>query len=106
MQYTKENIVEGINAKIDEIFGSDETTRLIGNMYKKTLLSYPKEIEQNVLEWINDDTITEIDYHGISIKELVDDLSLQNAQMPQLFKNFITFRDYNFVDQMLCYRGL
>jgi hypothetical protein len=106
MKYTRENIIEGIDAKLNQVFGQCPATRPLEDVYKEVLRNYPAELEQNILEWINGETISEINYHGISVREVMDDLSLEDCQIPRLFKNFIIYRNYNFVDKMLCYRGL
>lgn len=106
MRYTRENIVEGINAKLDELYCGSETSATMKSIYSKSLLDYPIEIEQNILEWVNDEPFTYVDCHGISIKEIVDDLSLSKYKIPRLIKNFINFKACGFVGPAICYRGL
>ena len=57
MKYTKENIAEGIKAKIDVI----NEPEVIKHKFVKKISEYPIEIEQNILEWINDEFLTNID---------------------------------------------
>jgi hypothetical protein len=103
VKYTKENIVDGIYAKLDRIFGSDPMYKGVCEMFKVTLPEYPKEIEQNVLEWVNDEPFSEIDCHGISVKHVVEIKNLSDAHMPQVFENFITFQKNGFEGNAVCY---
>ena len=106
MKYTRENIIEGIKAKLDEMFGENSTTEPMSVMFKNVLPQYPIEIEQNVLEWINNEPITEVDCHGISIKHIMDRKNLSEFHMPQLIKNFIDFKNNGFVGDIVCYKWL
>lgn len=103
MRYTKENIVDGIYAKLDEIFKVDSIYKPVGDMFKLILINYPEEIEQNVLEWVNGDPLTEVDCHGVSIKDIVETRNLSDAHMPQIIKNFITFKKNGFKGSNVCY---
>ena len=106
MKYTKENIIEGINAKLDEIVAKNPDLTGICNVYRASLPNYPIEIEQNMLEWINDLPLTEIDCHGASIKGVMESRKLPDHFFPALVRNFITYKKYNFAcGTYICYEG-
>lgn len=105
MKYTKENIVEGIYAKLDEMQGDPVLVELFKTEYKNILVNYPKELEQNVLEWINDLPITEIKYHDCSIKKVLDGMELSVDFFPMVLRNFIAYEKDNCNNVLLCYSG-
>lgn len=92
MKYTEKNIIDGINAKIDNMY-SDSGMR---QWYKYRLPQYPKEIEQNVLEWINDAPITEVDCHGESVLDIMNAWNLDTSYIPLIIDGFIKFAKTNF----------
>lgn len=49
----------------DAIDGSDIYLSL-------TIPYFPKELYPNLVEWINDEPLSDIDFHGISLKKMVD----------------------------------
>lgn len=105
MKYTKENIIEGIYAKLDEMQGDPVLVEAAKQSYKKSLVNYPIEVEQNVLEWINDLPITAIDCHGTSIKKVLDGMELSIEFFPMVLENFIYFKETGFSNVLLCYSG-
>jgi hypothetical protein len=106
MKYTRENIVEGINAKLNKLVDENPILSPMCNVYRTILLNYPIEIEQNVLEWINNLPITKVDCHGISIKEVMERKQVKDVYFPIVVQNFIRFKDNGFVGTMTCYEGL
>ena len=100
MRYTKENIVAGIYAKIDSLDNISDRKK---NIFKRKLPDYPKEIEQNVLEWINDLPLTDVDCHGESIIKVMKLFNLDNSAIPYLIKNFIDYKESNFRVYRACY---
>lgn len=100
MQYTRENIIDGILTKIDSMHTISERQK---NRLKKELVNYPIEIEQNILEWVNDLPITEVDCHGESIKHVMKIFDLTEEDVPYLIKNFINFKDSGFRVYTACY---
>lgn len=105
MKYTVENIQEGIALKLDELF-NDDLSKPTANVLKFLFKEYPKEIEQNILEWINDMPFTDIDCHGQSFGHIATSMNLSKYQIPQLIENFIIFKQLNFNDPIVCYRHL
>lgn len=93
MVYTKENIMDGIYAKIDAMPNVDEADKEI---WRRRLVQYPKEIEQNVLEWVNNLPITEVDCHGESIKKTMDRWGLDKDCIPSVINGFVKFKKGNF----------
>lgn len=107
MKYTRENIVEGINAKLDEMYGKDPMLVGACALYKSILPDYPIEIEQNVLEWVNGAPLTDIDCHGVSIKRIMENRNLKEWYFPVVLRNFIMFKRNDFEGgNYLCYEGL
>lgn len=94
MKYTKENIKEGIIAKINSL---DELSEASKRVLRIELLDYPIEVEQNVLEWINNLPITEVDCHGESIKRVMNVFNLDISWFPVILEGFIRFKDTNFL---------
>ena len=92
MQYTQENIKQGICAKIDKLY-DDNTDR---EFWKQKLLEYPKEIEQNILEWINDHPITDVDCHGESILDKMNAWKMDISYFPMVVRGFIQFSKTQF----------
>lgn len=92
MLYTKNNIIDGIYAKIDSLY-EDENTR---RMWKTFLPNYPKEIEQNVLEWVNNQPITHVDCYGESVLRIMNGLKLDESWIPQIINGFILFAETKF----------
>lgn len=91
MEYTKENIQEGILNKISSLSCPDGDKRI----FMATLPNYPKEIEQNILEWINDRPLTDIDCHGLSLSRILIDFNLDVTDIPTLVWSFIAFKNSN-----------
>ena len=106
MKYTKENIFDGIDAKLDELFGGSEVTKTTALVFSQWLRQYPKEIEQNILEWVNNEPFSEIDFCGESIKHVADVMQLDSYSIPQLIKNFIDFNKTGCHGTYICYRYL
>lgn len=92
MLYTKNNIIDGIYAKIDSLY-EDENTR---RMWKTFLPNYPKEIEQNVLEWVNNQPITHVDCYGESVLDIMDMWNIDESYMPEIINGFIHFAETKF----------
>lgn len=46
------------------------------NLINKWFKYIPKEIYPNIIEWINDENISNIVYNNLSIKELIDEMRL------------------------------
>lgn len=92
MQYTKENIQDGIMAKIEAM----DITREEKLLLKMRLPKYPKEIEQNVLEWINDLPLTEVDCHGESIITTMRRWDFTEKDIPYIIDGFVAFAKRNF----------
>lgn len=58
--------LESVNALYhDSIDGTDIYLDL-------TIPYFPKELYLNLVEWINDEPLSDIDFHGISLKKMVD----------------------------------
>ena len=107
MKYTRENILEGINKKLEEQYGSgSHIDNAFLRLYKQRLPEYPIEVEQNVLEWINDKPITEVDCHGISIRYVMDCFNLSDDWFPLILRNFVTFKNDNFRNRSTCFINL
>lgn len=106
MKYTRENILEGINAKLEATYCRDKMDERFLRLYKQELPQYPIEVEQNVLEWINDEPITEVDCHGISIRYVLDRFNLSNDWFPLVLRNFITFKNGGFRNRSACFINL
>ena len=92
MRYTKENIIDGIYAKIDEASVSDGIKR----KWRRKLVDYPEEVEQNVLEWLNDQPISEIDCHGESIKRVLDYENMGIEWFPCALEGFVNFKNSHY----------
>lgn len=105
MKYTRENIKEGIYAKLKEIYKEDCHDDFVEELTRR-IVNYPIEIEPNILEWINGLPLSKIDCHGISIREIMDSMDLDESYIPTLIENFITFKNDGFDDKVLCYCGL
>jgi hypothetical protein len=103
MKYTKQNIVEGIYNKLDAMFEHEPMLHPMKELYKEKLVHYPKEVEQNVLEWINDLPLTEIDCYGVSIKGVMVDLELPDVWFPRVLSSFIDFMNSGFDDPYVIY---
>ena len=103
MVYTKENIKEGIIAKINALDDYSEDSKRV---FRSILMDYPIEVEQNVLEWINDLPITEVDCHGDSIKRVMDVFNLDISWFPVVLNNFIRFKNVNFCMTTVIYENL
>ena len=92
MKYTKENIAEGIKAKINSLQVDEGTKR--GLLW--CIPQYPKEIEQNILEWINNEPLTDVDCHGESIVRTMAMWNFTKDDIPQLICGFVAFKEGNF----------
>jgi hypothetical protein len=92
VKYTIENIIDGIYAKIDSMDIPDREKYL----WKSKLQQYPNEISQNILEWINDLPITEVDCHGESIVKTMTVWDLDESWMPWVIDGFIKFKKSGF----------
>ena len=103
MRYTKENIVEGINAKLDAMIAKDEILRTMCEAFRPILPNYPIEVEQNVLEWVNGDPLTDIDCHGFSIAQTMEDGNLHETYFMLLIKNLIKYKEGDFKHEVVCY---
>ena len=75
MKYTKENIIDGIKAKINTI----NEPEVIKRMFVEKISQYPVEIEQNILEWVNDKPLTKIECHGESLVEIIERWGFDNS---------------------------
>lgn len=96
IRYTKENIVDGINAKLDLIYGNDPNRKHFCEMCKIMMNDYPVEIEQNILEWINGIPLTEIDVHGMSVKRVMAAFELTDDCFPLVVRNFKRYKSRGF----------
>ena len=106
-EYTRENIIEGLDAKLDEIKAIDPEYDGWCESYRDSIKNYPIEVEQNVLEWINNKPLTDIDCHGASIKKIMDAFNLPNWYFPAILDNFVAFKENNFQGGThICYEGL
>lgn len=92
MEYTRENILEGIRQKVKVLKCPDRMK--IGLVDRLAL--YPIEIEQNVLEWINGQELTHVNCHGQSIKNLINEWHLSEEDIPKLICGFATFKNDDF----------
>lgn len=88
-EFLKEDIVEGIFWKV---VMSDESDRSKPVLMKR-LLDYPLEIEQNILEWINNKSLTEVDCHGESIVKWLECFNLTYEAIPLIIKAFISYKE-------------
>lgn len=95
MIYTKENIEEGIIAKINSI-NDEDADEGMKRIWRNKFVNYPIEVEQNVLEWINNQPITDIDCHGESIRRVLDIFELDDSWFPIVLENFILFKNSGF----------
>ena len=101
-KYTRENIKEGIINKINSIDNVSEATKRV---WRERFLEYPIEIEQNILEWINDEPITQVDCYGESIRWVMDAFELDISWFPMILENFIRFKDTGFkLNSVITYR--
>ena len=106
MRYTKENIVEGIHAKLEEMYGDSPMYKGFLKHMKQILPTYPTEVEQNVLEWLNGDEISDVDCHGISIKTVLSHPdAIANIDFPHVLYNFIKFQKSGFKNRLICFDG-
>ena len=81
MKYTKENIQEGIRATINAL----PITSIDKELLMFSIPQYPIEIEQNVLEWINNEPLTDINCHGESIVQTMQAWGFSNKDIPHSF---------------------
>ena len=105
MKYTSDNIKEGIIDKINSIDKTKADSGMKKNWCRK-LINYPIEVEQNVLEWLNDEPITKVDCHGISIRHVLDACKLDDSWFPFVLENFISFKNNNYVSINIVYHRL
>ena len=91
MKYTKENIHQGVEEKINSLPISEIDKRFLLIKLKK----YPQEIEQNVLEWVNDVPLTDIDCYGESIVRVMRLWGFSEKDIPQLICGFMSFKNSN-----------
>jgi hypothetical protein len=103
MKYTRENILEGINVKLEEWCWDKRIYGGLLKVYKQELPQYPIEVEQNVLEWINGEPITEVDCHGMSIRRVMDCFDLSDDSFPLVLRDFISFKKGGFRNQSACF---
>lgn len=89
MKYTKANIQEGIATKIKSLSIPDE----LKEFYIDSLQNYPNEIEQNVLEWVNNIPLTDVDCHGESIVKIMNLWGFTEADIHKIILGFQDFRD-------------
>ena len=89
MKYTKENIQEGIVAKTKSLSLSEEYT----DMLIQQLLQYPVEIEQNIIEWVNDIPLTQINCHEVSMQQVMAQWNLPDKAIPDLILGFINYQN-------------
>ena len=107
MVYTIENIQEGINAKLESMRDGTGTMDRYCILCKKWLLNYPKEVEQNILEWVNNLPLSEVEYHGTSVKRVMQTKKLVDGDFPMVIRNFKMYKDRGFVDgTYICYMDL
>ena len=105
MRYTRENIWDGIEAKLSLFRDGNESTERYLAICREFMQDYPKELEQNVLEWVNNEPITEIDCHGASIKGVMCAEKLSDLYFPMVVRNFKIYRDRNFKGgNYICYK--
>lgn len=57
-----------------------------------TIPYFPKELYPNLVEWINDEPLSNIKFHGISLKKMIDLMDFPKEDEWQ--KYFKTFEDY------------
>ena len=91
MKYTKENIQEGIKATINAL----PITSIDKELLMLSIPQSPIEIEQNVLEWINNEPLTDINCHGESIVKTMQAWGFSNKDIPQIICGFVDFKDSN-----------
>ena len=91
-KFGKNDIIEGLFWKVIETNKEDD---ILYSILLKKLLDYPIEIEQNILEWINNETLTEIDCHGESIVKWLECFNLTYAAIPLIIKAFVDYKDSN-----------
>ena len=101
MKYTKENIIEGIYAKVDAMPDASEADK---EFWKWKLVQYPIEVEQNVIEWVNGLPITELDCHGESIRRVLDFGGLDDTYFPSVLIGFIWFKSNDFMTNSIVYK--
>ena len=106
MKYTRENIVEGIKDKLIRLTNNDPNREPFRAGSLEMMRNYPIEIEQNILEWINDELLTEIDCGGVSVKHVMYHKNLSDIHFPIVVRNFSTFKKHGFVGTAVCYWGL
>ena len=106
MLYNHQNIHVGIDKKIEELKLKHPDISRYFDVLKPFLHNIPQEFEQNWLEWINNQPISLIEYGGMSIKKVIDELHLPEKYYPQLFRNFVAFKESNFQCDFVCYRML
>ena len=107
MKYTKENIVEGIDARLNELHRNQPGSEHFCQACKIMMQDYPIEIEQNVLEWVNGLPISELDFHGTSIKRVMESRKLTDDFFPIVIKNFKNYKKNEFKGgTYICYLGL
>lgn len=92
MKYTKDNIKNGIIEKVNSM----NVTEGEKEWLRMRLIQYPKEIEQNVLEWINDLPLTDIDCHGESILKTMAAWNINKDDIPYVINGFVSFAKRNF----------
>ena len=92
MKYTKENILEGIKNKINSLNTSEENKQ----WWIERISQYPVEIEQNILEWINNQPLTDVDCHGESVLKTMQMWDLNENDLPYILSGFTTFKEGHF----------
>ena len=101
--YTRENIIEGIYKKVDSIKDASDGLKSI---WKKELVNYPIEVEQNVLEWINGEPISDIDCHGYSMRTVLNYIKRGDEWFPFVLESFIKYKNTNFMMPSIVYGSL
>lgn len=91
MKYTKENITEGLQHKINSLPLTDMDKELL----MLRIVHYPQEIEQNVIEWINGVPLTDIDCHGESIVKVMKLWKFSEQAIPYLICGFGVYAKSN-----------
>lgn len=89
MQYTRVNIQEGIRIKLQSLDLSEEYKEMLC----EKICLYPAEIEQNILEWVNNQPLTPVDCHGVSIAQVIQQWNLPENAIPDIVLGFIYYQN-------------
>jgi hypothetical protein len=105
--YTIKNIHDGIDKKIESMRDGTEEMDAFCTLCKAWMENYPSEVEQNILEWINNIELSDIECHGTSIKRVMNTMDLTDDAFPMVIRNFKIFKERNFEDgTYICYMNL